>query len=112
MSRVNTTSDQAADALVIRRSTSADAPALTDLARLDSALPIAGDVLLAERDGRILAARSLFSGRTVADPFSPTQDVVELLAVRAASLLGEERRTSSARTRLLNLRRFRRAVAA
>ena len=112
MSRVILSSTETADALVIRPATPADAHALTSLAWLDSARPLVGDVLLAERDGRLLAARSLTDGRTVADPFQSTSDVVELLAVRAAALLGPERRTSSARTRLLHPRRFRRAVAA
>ena len=112
MSRVISSSTETADALVIRPATPADAHALTSLAWLDSARPLVGDVLLAERDGRLLAARSLTDGRTVADPFQPTSDVVELLALRSAALLGHERRTSSARTRSRHPRRFRRAVAA
>lgn len=112
MSRVTFSQTETAEALVIRPATPADAHALTLLAWLDSRRPLTGDVLLAERDGRLLAARSLTDGRQVADPFQPTEDVVELLAVRAAALLGEPRRTSSARDRLLTPRRFRRAVAA
>lgn len=112
MSRVTTSSIETADALVIRPATTADAHALTLLAWLDSQRPLTGDVLLAERDGRLLAARSLTDGRTVADPFQPTAHVVELLAVRSAALLGAQRRTSSARDRLLTPRRYRRAVAA
>ena len=111
MSRVILSSSEAADALVIRPATLADAHALERLAGLDSQLPLAGDVLLAERDGRLLAATSLVSGRMVADPFQPTRDVVEVLALRARALGAPERRTSSARFRLPTLRRFRRAVA-
>ncbi|WP_205699014.1 hypothetical protein [Conexibacter sp. SYSU D00693] len=110
MSSVLLSSSEAVDALVIRPATPADAHALARLAALDSARPLTGDVLLAERGGRLLAARSLRDGRSVADPFQPTADVVEVLALRATALLDAPRPTSSARLRSLFARR--RAVAA
>lgn len=60
-----------------------DAAALERLARLDSQRPLSGPVLIAERDGRLLAALSTRDGKTIADPFSPTADLVALLRVHA-----------------------------
>ena len=51
--------------------------------------PPQGDVLLAELDGRLVAALPLDGGRAVADPFTPTQEIVELLVLRAAALGGD-----------------------
>jgi hypothetical protein len=75
----------ALDAVVIRRAYPDDAAALERLARLDSRRPLEGPVLLAERDGRVLAALATDSGRHVADPFAPTADLVALLEVRAVA---------------------------
>jgi hypothetical protein len=55
-------------------------------AHLAEAPPPAGDVLLALVDGEPVAALSLADGRFVADPFTPTADVVDLLQVRAERL--------------------------
>ena len=72
-----------ADALTVRRATRDDAAVLADLAALDSAAPLAGDVLLAEVAGVPVAALSTTDGRAVADPFSFTAGVVAVLRVRA-----------------------------
>jgi hypothetical protein len=71
-------------ALVIRGASPDDAAALERLAALDSRRPLRGSVLLAERDGQILAALGTADGRTVADPFAPTADLIALLRLRAA----------------------------
>ena len=76
--------------LVLRPATSADTAALERLAALDSARPLAGDVVLAHADGGVRAALSLETGRTVADPFYPSLELVPLL--RAAA--GERPRRS------------------
>ncbi|HET6505699.1 MAG TPA: hypothetical protein VFG42_02810 [Baekduia sp.] len=75
------------DALVIRPAYPDDHAPLERLARLDSQRPLAGrgPVLVAERDGRILAALSVADGRAIADPFAPTADLVALLRLRAAA---------------------------
>jgi hypothetical protein len=65
-------------ALTFRPATAADAAALRRLAALDSADPLSGEVVLAESDGRLVAAISA-SGRVVADPFVPTATTVQLL---------------------------------
>jgi hypothetical protein len=69
--------------LVLRPATSADSRELERLAALDSARPLAGDVLLAYAGGEVRAALSLDSGRAVADPFWPSADLVELLRAAA-----------------------------
>ena len=69
--------------LVLRPATSADAADLERLAALDSARPLAGDVMLAHADGEIRAAVSLDTGRSVADPFYPSLQLVPLLRVAA-----------------------------
>jgi hypothetical protein len=72
--------------VVIRPAYPDDAATLERLARLDSRrpLPSNGPVLVAERDGRLLAALATTDGTTIADPFSPTADLVALLRVHAA----------------------------
>lgn len=69
--------------VTIRMARPADAPALHELEELDSNRLADGDVLVAEVDGELQAARSLESGTAVADPFRPTAGLVELLAVAA-----------------------------
>ena len=74
--------------LIIRIARDADTEMLEQLARLDDQRPLAGDVLVAEIDGTILAARSMTTGRTIADPFHRTANLVALLDVRAELLRG------------------------
>jgi hypothetical protein len=74
--------------LVLRPATAVDTAELERLAALDSAKPLTGEVLLAYAGGEVRAAVSLQTGRTVADPFYPSGELVELL--RAAT--GERRR--------------------
>ena len=59
---------------------------LFDLAVLDSARPLTGEVLVAEVEGAPVAAAELGTGRTIADPFRPTADLVGLLRARAGQL--------------------------
>jgi hypothetical protein len=63
----------------IRQATSADAFALRRLAALDDAKALRGEVLLAEQAGEIRAALSLDEDRSIANPFAPTADLVEIL---------------------------------
>ena len=79
----STTHHRPADALTVRCATVEDAAALADLAALDSAAPLTGDVLVAEVAGAPVAALSAADGRVVADPFALTADVVAVLRVRA-----------------------------
>jgi hypothetical protein len=74
----------AVDALVIRPAYPDDAATLARLAALDSQRPLAGSAIVAERDGRIVAAIATDNGRTIADPFAPTADLIALLRLHAA----------------------------
>ena len=83
--------------LTIRRAGLADAGALTRLSTLDSAKPPAGDSLVAEVGGELWAAVEIASGAAIADPFRPSDDLVELLRFRAERV----RREGSSRRRSL-----------
>ena len=72
--------------MVLRAERSTDEAALRRLAALDSARPLRGQALVAEVEGRPVAAIDLSDGRVVADPFEHTADVVELLRHRAGDV--------------------------
>ena len=74
--------------LTIRRADAQRRVEIDRLAALDSADPLSGDVLLAELDGRPVAALELSSARTVADPFTRSAPAVSLLQLRARQLAG------------------------
>jgi hypothetical protein len=67
----------------IRPATDDDGRTLTRLAALDSAATPEGPTLIAEVDGEPKAALVLLEDRVVADPFSPTADLVDLLRLAA-----------------------------
>ena len=75
--------------ITIRVATAADQAALRRLAVLDSAFPPTGEVLLAETGDELWAAVSVDNGHSIADPFRPSAELVELLRLRAARLRGE-----------------------
>jgi len=62
---------------------------------LDSAAPLIDPRLVAEVDDDTVAAHSLSEGRSVANPFRPTADIVALLEARAATLSGRQGQPSS-----------------
>jgi hypothetical protein len=74
------------DVVTIRRAGSNDEGALRRLADLDSARVPDGPVLMAEIDGRAVAAISVVSGESFADPFTPTLELRRLLELRASQL--------------------------
>ena len=69
--------------VTIRPSYPDDEAAIRRLAALDSVAVPPAPFLLAEVDGDLLAALSLASGRTIADPFHPTRRVVAMLRAYA-----------------------------
>ena len=79
--------------LSLRHATPADSGAVAYLSALDDAERLTGSVLVAFDGDRPVAAMSLEDGRTVADPFTRTADVVEMLRVRAR----QARRSGAAR---------------
>jgi hypothetical protein len=68
--------------LVLRLATPEDAPHLERLAALDSQQLSPGLHLVAEADGRLVAAIAQADGRVVADPFLPSAEAAELLRTR------------------------------
>jgi hypothetical protein len=73
-------------AYTIRLAAGADRCAVEQLAALDGRRPLPGEVLVAEKDGDVVAALSLEDRRVAADPFRRTADARALLEARAASL--------------------------
>jgi hypothetical protein len=81
-----------APSVLIRAARGSDGPALDRLAALDSAELPTGGLLVAEADGRLVAAVAASTGEAIADPFLPTADVVALLELRAAGPRASRRR--------------------
>lgn len=73
-------------ALLIRPATADDEPAIARLSALDERELPAGERLIGELGGRIVAALEVRSRRAIADPFVATTGVVELLDLRAAQV--------------------------
>ncbi|HEX7298124.1 MAG TPA: hypothetical protein VF257_03895 [Solirubrobacteraceae bacterium] len=69
--------------LTIRHAHGADASALVRLAALDSSRVPSGELLIAELDGRLVAALSVDTGAVIADPFEHTTAIVDSLRVQA-----------------------------
>jgi hypothetical protein len=75
-----------ADAIAIRCATEADREVLQRLATLDSVVARPGEMLIALVGDEPRAAIHVASGETIADPFRPTAELVELLRLRAERL--------------------------
>lgn len=71
--------------MVLRADRPTDEAALRRLAALDSVRPIRGRSIVAEVEGRTVAAIGIEDGRVVADPFEHTAEAVGLLRFRAQS---------------------------
>lgn len=98
--------------VTIRLARPADARRLRRVAALDSATVPHGEVLVGECDGRLLAATSVDGAGTIADPFVPTADLVELLLARAAQLRRAEESSRPPGPPRAGVMRLRRALAA
>ena len=75
--------------ITIRMLTEDDSEEATRLAERDSASLPHGRLLGASIDGRLVAAHSLATGESIADPFVPTAELRVLLASRAFQLRGD-----------------------
>jgi len=73
-------------ALTIRRSGAGDLGSLALLAALDSAPLPDEPMLVAESEGRMVAAVPFLDGRSLADPFEPTAEIVAVLELRARQI--------------------------
>jgi hypothetical protein len=63
-----------------------DAHALQRFAEMDGGQVPAEPILVAEIDGKVLAARSVLTRQTLADPSRPTAELVKLLDLRSVHL--------------------------
>ena len=93
-----------APSVLIRAARDSDGAALERLAALDSAEAPVGSLLVAEADGRLVAALSSSTGEGIADPFLPTADVLALLRLRAAGAPSPRARRRSTARRSSRLR--------
>jgi hypothetical protein len=65
--------------ITMRTASVRDGTGLVRLAALDSAAVPPAPLVVVEVDGELRVAMSLLDGTTIADPFSPTAEVVALL---------------------------------
>ena len=93
------TTHTTAPSVLIRAARGSDGDAIERLAALDSAEVPTGSLLVAEADGRVVAAIASSTGEAIADPFLPTADVVALLQLRAAGTSAPRGRRSIAARR-------------
>ena len=75
---------RATDSITIRRA-HPEEPGVLRVAVLDSSRVPAAPLLVAEVDGQVRAILSLEDGRTIADPFFATVDLLALLRAHAAA---------------------------
>jgi hypothetical protein len=93
--------------VMIRPATAGDRAALGRLAALDDAPRLTGDVLVVEVEGELWAACSLADGRTIGDPFRPSQAARALLELRREQIAAAERGDSRSSRRHGLLRQLR-----
>jgi hypothetical protein len=87
--------------VLVRMQRASDEQALVRLAQLDSTELPAGCLVVAERDGMIIAAAPVdASSRPIADPFRPTADAVRLVLARATAIRRSQRPSAVRRLRL------------
>ena len=96
------TENQNSPGITIRRLGPSDEAAVARLAQLDSGTSPAAPLLGAEVEGQLLVAMSIPSGESVADPFSRTEEVRDLVGVRVAQL--NERHSTRGRRRHIRTR--------
>jgi hypothetical protein len=84
--------DLAGRTVALRPAHADETHVVEQLAELDDAPTLDGQVLLALIDGRPVAALSLGDGRVVADPFVRTEEAVALLRLQAKHLWPKSRR--------------------
>jgi hypothetical protein len=80
------------DAIEIRLLSTQDGPELTRLAELDGVTAPAEPLLGGIVDGRLVAAHSLTTDESIADPFEHSAEIRSLLARRVYQLRGDRGR--------------------
>jgi hypothetical protein len=76
------------EAVLVRRAAASDDAQIRALAQLDNRRLPSGPFLVAELNGKVVAAVSLSTGTAVADPFRATGDAVAMLRLRALQVGG------------------------
>ncbi len=96
------------ETLTIRLAVPADAPALRQLAQLDSAPPPEPKMpmLVAEVGGELQAALPLDGGSAIANPFQRTAELVAMLVSRVRQLQTPAPRSATRRWRLTGAARL------
>jgi hypothetical protein len=79
------------DTIEIRMLGLEDGAAIRRLAEVDTAFTPSAPLLGGLVDGRLVAAHSLASGESIADPFRRTAEIRSLLGERAAQLRGDRK---------------------
>jgi hypothetical protein len=74
------------DQMTLRMLSEEDRESIVRLAQLDSSPAPEGDLLGAVVDGRLVAALSLTSGESIANPFIPSEPARSMLQLRAKQL--------------------------
>jgi hypothetical protein len=92
VARPEAAADSLTGVIALRLAHQDEATVISELASLDDAPVLEGEVLLALVDGKAIAGLSLRDRRVVATPFVPTSQAVALLQLRADQLLGRPRR--------------------
>ncbi len=87
--------------VTVRLARSSDTRQLFSLAALDSASVPQGDVVVAESEGRIVAALPLAGGPAIADPFHRTVALVQMLELRAQQLRASSMATPGPASRIM-----------
>jgi hypothetical protein len=95
------------ESVLLRLTTIGDADAIERLAALEGMLEPDCRCVVAEVDGRVVAALPLRGGQVMADPFRPTAHLVPLLELRAKQLATPARQPRTGLRRLV--RAFERA---
>jgi len=85
--------------ITIRRLGPADDAGVERLAQLDSSDRPTGHLLGAVIEGRLLIATSIETGKSVADPFSRTEELRSLVEMRIAQIKGSGRVSKRPRRR-------------
>ena len=80
------TSPRRRQPLTIRHAEAGDTPTIRRLAALDSQAELTGPALIAEVGDEAWAAVELRSGRTIADPFRPSEQIAAIARARATVL--------------------------
>jgi len=82
------TTDSTGSSITIRGAVAEDVEALDRLAQRDTRAIPDGELLIALVGTEVRAAISLVSGETVADPFHPTEELLDMLTLRASEVRG------------------------